>query len=201
MVKGRLAFAAVGVAGAGIGFVLGWLITGRYAAANVAAAGTWVGAFATITTILWAIHSFRADTEAKRRERLEAEELSAQGVRYRLLGGGGHGVDGELTMTSVTVRMTNESTEFVSWNGIGIEGVSPRTGLPQVDVMAPGTTQVVQIQTDPFVAPEDQFSGRPLERKSRLHFRVAGAAWVRDGEEDPVRGAEAGPLPWFTGTS
>lgn len=178
----------IAVSGLGVGFALGWLVTAELSPETAGVAGTWVGAIATIATILWAIHVFRAETEARVRDRLENEQALARGVRYRLLGGGGYGQPGEKVMQSVKVEISNDTAEPVSWQGTSVDGVRPRRAWDSFAAITGGESRTITMETDPFPAPDEEFSGQELRSKSStMFYRIGGIDWRRTGDNEPEK--------------
>jgi hypothetical protein len=56
---------------------VGWIATGKFSSDWVGATGTWVGALATIATIIWAVRSFQIEKQDRvdERDNNEADEL------------------------------------------------------------------------------------------------------------------------------
>lgn len=178
----------IAVSGLGVGFALGWLVTAKLSLETAGVAGTWVGAIATIATILWAIHVFRAETETRVRDRLESEQALALGVRYRLLGGGGYGRDGEKVMESVHVEISNDTAEPVSWHGTSVDGVRLLRAWDSFAPIAGGESKRITIDTDPFFAPDEEFSGHELRSKSStIFYRIGGIDWRRTEDSQPEK--------------
>jgi hypothetical protein len=184
-----------------LGAVVGWAATGQFTADWVGATGTWVGAIATIATIIWAVRSFQLETRDREvnRERDQADELRAEQVRASdfsvgIRGGGGYGQDGDKTMGNINVEILNGTAgavtvEELELPGVALKNVATTLSLPLiVPPHSKPDTPYRQIEIEPMKVPDEQFSGRPFMMATPvIRYRIAGVRWERTGDDPPIR--------------
>ncbi|MGW6035610.1 hypothetical protein ACWFOS_18330 [Gordonia terrae] len=91
-------------------------------------------------------------------------------------------------MQSVHVEISNDTTEPVSWQGTSVEGVRPQRGWESFAPIAAGESKRITMDTDPFPAPDEEFSGRELASKSStIFYRIGGIDWRRTGDNQPEK--------------
>jgi hypothetical protein len=176
----------------------GWAATRQFSAEWISAVGTWVGALATVGTIIWAVLLFRHESRVREEARdtavtdkRAAEDRLAESVAVRCFGGGGYGPDGDKTMTNVNVEVLNGTTQATTLHGFSLPEVSLRDPIADIGLplaMPPHERIRVPVTIDPIPAPDNQFSGRPLTLATPIiRYQVGGVMWERRGDDPPTR--------------
>lgn len=187
------------------GLSTGILVTGDFTSDWFAATGTWVGAFATVAAVGWAVEAFRRESRHREVERVAAERerkhqaalakadreateaINAAGVKIRCFGDAGSmgGPKEPARMTTIIVEIANGSSEVVDIEGIDLPGVlMDRGGVRQFLLpMLAGDVVRKSIQTGPFAAGNHEFMGAPLTFSTPVvTYRTDGVLWRRLGD-------------------
>ena len=168
----------------------------------VEAYGTWFGAVATVVAVLWAVQTFRSDqlhrerqlddernAEAKRAHEVEVAHLSdASQVWVALNGGGGYGSGEETMMTTMHIRITNNTVHPATVSAF--EAGPPlriQTKLSLPIHIAPSTTWAAHVAVDPTKVPATVLMDNPLVGHSaRIEYTLNGRRWDRLGDGQPT---------------
>lgn len=182
------------------GMLAGWGVTRKFTPDWVEAVGTWVGAGATIATIIWAVFTFRSESQDRDSERVQKESEKqareahlAEGVTAECRHGQFYGVQENRTLTGVKVVIHNASPETVSLHELVLSGVQTTDDLPREvsfpKVLEPGGATELQIAITPMKpVAHSEFKGRPLTFvKATVVYRIGSAEWERTGVEPPRR--------------
>ncbi|WFS13793.1 hypothetical protein [Rhodococcus aetherivorans] len=182
------------------GGVITWLVVGSTTAEWTGAIGTWVGSLGAIGALLWAVHTFVEQNEEKVRAKIAEEDAArtreealAEGVRVKCRGGGGGNQYGEMMMNSIEVDVTNDTREPAGFTLFELPGVTLKRTKNWPPTMSAGSVNTFAVNTEPFPAPDDEFSGKPLNSKvPTFRYRLGGVEWQRTGDETPIRVSELG---------
>jgi hypothetical protein len=186
------------------GISIGVMAARRFTADWVGATGTWVGAIATIATIIWAVQTFQHQT----RQRLEdlgresADKLKrefdlAVNVTVRCSGGAAEGLLDQppdpptWSLNTIWILLVNGTREPATILNFQLPGIGLRANVMRVlpATLTAGQNFRVDINIDPFRVPVDQVSDQnPLSMATpTLRYRIAGATWERTGDDPPIR--------------
>jgi hypothetical protein len=186
------------------GLSAGILVAGNFTSDWLAAAGTWVGAFATVAAVAWAVEAFRRESRHREVERVAAERerehqsvlvkagreaaeaTNAAGVKIRCFGDGGSmgGPKEQARMTTIIVEIANGSSKVVDIEGIDLPGVVMAGGGVRQFLLPMRAGDIVRrsVQTAPFAAGNHEFSGAPLTFSTPVvTYRMDGVLWRREG--------------------
>lgn len=183
------------------GISLGVMVARGFSADWVEAVGTWVGALATIATIVWAVHSFQQETRHRLEDRgretedkLNQERALAEAVSVRCSGGAADNY-GPSTSTLVTVwvKLINGAELPATIVSFELPDVplnqDPMRVLPQI--LSPGETFRDSIEVSRgMVQVKNSETGdqNPLtDYIPILVYRIGGVTWQRVGDRPPTR--------------
>lgn len=183
-----------------LGVLTGWVAFGQFTADWVEAIGTWAGAIATIATIVWAVRTFRHETEARGEDldRLSTEkarrELNmAEAVTVECAGGQFTGPDEARVVRTIKATVRNAASESATITEFLVSEVN----LPYVEssfilpkVLDPNGGEVTaEIEVDPHIrTTRQEFKARPFTLVTpTIRYRVDGVEWERTGSDSPRR--------------
>jgi len=189
----------------GGGIAAGWLATRKFTADWVEAIGTWVGALATIATIIWAVHAFQQESRQRLEdlgreasEKLARESNLAEAVKVRCSGGyaddpetGGTSGPDTWMLKSVWIRLLNGTAEPVTIEHFDLPGIRFRAAVMRrlPSTLTAGEEFRETIDIEPVRVTDDEVSDKnPLkEFVPALRYRVGGVTWERTGDDPPLR--------------
>lgn len=166
----------------------------------VEAAGTWVGGISTVLALLWAVQTFRADqasrdAEIQRREQehvaaTEAREVMIRSVAKKVVlelrGGGGYGNFPNQVMTSLHLRVHNDSDQRVSIYDIELDSLLRLKRPLSFPVrVQPGETWHSLVEIEEVPAQPDELSDQPVPRYSgSVTYLIDGREWRHEVSGD-----------------
>lgn len=167
------------------------------------AVGTWVGGLATVGALVWAVRVFRSERRLSEREQAEKERAKAEEqeeqkrveraaadaaassaieraslVSIRVVSGGAHGHSGSQVLTSVVIKIENDTDAPVTVTAIALDAPYVMSPLTEAIRVGPHeATSRTRMIEEAHVADGDS-AGR-LEIGAVAKYRLNGLDWSR----------------------